>query len=149
MSTRRSRPLAITFFLKCATVAVLNFCIELQSKWHKHQKERTVPSYCETVNYLLKTYATDHIIAETDINMMRFSQPSSKSRTEYAEAHWNMVFRCNRVYDEYELRESLLRGYRNPSSTVCAHTGVKEDRYSIKPGAPCNFPREIATSLVH
>lgn len=49
------------------------------------KKESTVTSYCGAVNYLLKTYVTDDVIAEMDAHMRQFNPPSNKSLAEYAE----------------------------------------------------------------
>lgn len=46
------------------------------------QKKRKVTSYCEAVNFLLKTYATDDVINQADVDMMRFTQPSNNKLTE-------------------------------------------------------------------
>lgn len=77
---------------------------------HKLQKEGTVTSYCEAVEYLLGTYAMDDVLTETDAGMMGFTQPSSKSPTEYAEALWNKMPRCDKVYDKYEFKGTFYRG---------------------------------------
>lgn len=52
--------------LKFAAVTELNAGIALKSKPHERQKEGTLASYCEAINCLLVTYATDDLISETD-----------------------------------------------------------------------------------
>lgn len=63
-----------------------NACIVLSSKWPRRQRQGTVPSYCEAVNYFLEEYETYDVITETNGDMMRFTQLSNKSSTDYAEA---------------------------------------------------------------
>lgn len=75
----------IYLFFKRPTVTPATARIALKKSWHKCQKEGTVTSYCKAVNYLLKTYSKDDMVAETDPDIMQFAHQSSKSRTEYAE----------------------------------------------------------------
>lgn len=98
------------FFMKKPAAAALNSRISLPSKSHRRHKEGTLTTYCEVVNYLLETYATDDVIAETDAEILRFTQPPTKSPTEYAEALWNKALRCDRVYDEYVLKGIFIEG---------------------------------------
>lgn len=60
---------------KCAAAVPLNACIAKKLKWHKLQKESAVASWCEAVNYLLETPATDDITAGTEADMMQLNQP--------------------------------------------------------------------------
>lgn len=73
----------------CFAAATLNVCIAFKYKPRKCHKEGKVTSYCEAVNYLLQTYATDDLIAETYSDMMQTARLSSNSPTAYAEALWN------------------------------------------------------------
>lgn len=47
--------------------AVLKARIALKYKPHMRRKEGMVASYCEPVNYLLKSYATDHVMDQTEV----------------------------------------------------------------------------------
>lgn len=42
-------------------------------------KEGKFTSYCQVVNYLLKSYATDDAITETEANIMDYKQPGNMS----------------------------------------------------------------------
>lgn len=42
-------------------------------------KQGTLTTYCEIVNYLLKAYTTTYEISETDVEMMKFTQPEHKT----------------------------------------------------------------------
>lgn len=68
-------------FMKCP-VAALKARIPLKPKFHKAQKQGTVASYCETVFYLLKTYANDNVITETGAYKMSSTQLCNKLPTE-------------------------------------------------------------------
>lgn len=45
------------------------------SSSRKVQKEETLTTYSEVVNYLGEKYATDYVITETDAKIMRFTEP--------------------------------------------------------------------------
>lgn len=93
------------FFMEHLAVAALSACIAIRSKLHKRQEGGLVTSSCEVVNYLLETYSTDDVIAETDAHMMHLTQPSSKCPTEYSEALRNMALLWDRVYNNMNSRE--------------------------------------------
>lgn len=95
-----------------------NTCVALESKSRKGQKEGSITSYCKTVSYLLKTYATNNVTAETDANMMQLNQTWNKSPTEYAKALWNQTLRRNREYDGYVLKCIFIDGFWKRSATV-------------------------------
>lgn len=71
------------FFLKKQTAAALNSRIALTFKSScKRQKEGTITTYCEIVNYLLETYAIVNVNSETDGEIMRFAQLLKKTAME-------------------------------------------------------------------
>lgn len=68
---------------------------QIEIKSLRRTKQGTVTSYCESVSCLLKTYTTDDVTAGVEAEMMRFSLPLRNSPTEFAEASWNKVPRCD------------------------------------------------------
>lgn len=72
-------------FMKSPAAVTLNICPVFRSNCHKLQRKSTVSSYCKAVNYRLETYATDDVIAKTEADVMRFTQPANEPPTEYAE----------------------------------------------------------------
>lgn len=74
----------------CLAPDAMKVCIAPRSKSHKRQKEGTVTSYCKAMNYKLKKYATDTVIAKNDGDEMCSTQLSNKLRTKHAKALWNM-----------------------------------------------------------
>lgn len=110
LSTSTSHPLAVAFCLEAPTTAGLNACMVLQRKLQKRQKEGMDTSNCQAVNVFLETYFTDDGCAETDNDMMCFTQLLHKSPTEYAGALWNQVLWCYRVYEEYLLKGIFILG---------------------------------------
>lgn len=93
--------------MKHPVAAALNVRIALPSKRHRFQKESTVTTYCEAINYPVDTYAGDDVIAETDSDMRRITPLSNKSAMEYAEAGQSKALRCHCVYDKFVLMELL------------------------------------------
>lgn len=94
--------------MKCPTASALNTHIVLKLKLHMLEEKGTVASSCESVKYLLETYAIENIFAETDAGMMLSIKPSNKFPPKYAEALSNQVLRCNRVHDEYVHKGSFI-----------------------------------------
>lgn len=78
--------LHLHFFMKIPAAKSCKERIPLNLESYKRQEDRKVASYCDVVAYLLKTLATDDIIAEANSHMMWTSQASTKSSKEYAEA---------------------------------------------------------------
>lgn len=55
-----------------------NATTALRLKLQKGEMEGTVTSYSKVFNYLIKTYATDDVIARTLVDNMQFTQTSNK-----------------------------------------------------------------------
>lgn len=72
------------------------------------QKEGTVTSSYEAVNYLFETFAMDDIIAETDAFMICFTLLLNKSPSRFVEALWRKDHFCNELFDQYEQKDILL-----------------------------------------
>lgn len=89
------------FFMKRPAIATLSARIALRSKSLGRQKNSKVTTYCGAGNYILKTYATGDVVAETVADLMHFTQPWNKSPLENSEALWNKALLRDRVYDEY------------------------------------------------
>lgn len=83
--------------MKHPAFAALDAWMALKLKSYKRQKEGSVTLHFEVLNYSLKPYASDEIIAEKDADMMRLPQLSNKSSMEYMEALWNKPLRSNRL----------------------------------------------------
>lgn len=122
--------MAIKCFMKRLAAAALIECIELKSKWPKHQKKGTVTSYCEAANYLVNTSATDDVVADTDANIVKITQLSNKSPKEQAGALWNKVTRCNQVYDEYVFKRAFIEGL---SESILTSTDATDSAIAVLP----------------
>lgn len=92
------------FFMMKPVAAALNAIVSLPSKSCRRQKEGNLTSYCEVVNNLLETYATDDVIVETEAEIMRYQQPWNKTPIEYAELLCSKALGCDRIYDKYVIK---------------------------------------------
>lgn len=73
----------VTCFMKHRAAAALHAHIAVRSKSHKRLKEGMRTFYCEAVNFLLETYVTDDVIAETDVDIMPFTRLLNKWPTDW------------------------------------------------------------------
>lgn len=95
-------------FLKYPTAVTLNARNALK-KVAQASKKCTVSLCGKAVSYLLKTCETN-VIAEMHADIMHFTHLSSTSTAEYANAPWNKLLQCNRVYDDYVLKGIFIEG---------------------------------------
>lgn len=59
------------------------------------RQEGNLMSCYEVFNYFLGTYATDDIIADADMNIMSFKQPTGQDAVEYTQALWREALCCD------------------------------------------------------
>lgn len=62
---------------------------------------------------MLETSATDDVIAKTDAEIMKFTQPFNLTPIEDAELHRAKTLRCSRVPDEYVLNINHIEGLQD------------------------------------
>lgn len=88
-----------------------------KSSWTSNKSSRDtskLTTYCEVVQYLLRTYSTDDIIAEVEASLMRFTQGDRMNETDYAQALWTKALRCGTVYSEEHLKGLFIEGLHEP-----------------------------------
>lgn len=73
-------------------------------------KKRLLRTYPEVVKYLLQIYATDDVIAKTNIALTRFTQFSTMLPTQYARALAPKL-RYKEGYVEYVLKMIFIGGH--------------------------------------
>lgn len=71
-------------------------------------------SYDIVVKYLLKTYATDYIIEETDYGINSSKQGYIISPPEYAQNVCSKALSCGKVYSEDWLKGIFIKGLHEP-----------------------------------
>lgn len=91
----------LQFSLKQQATGSLKSKILLRTRSsRKCQKERKLTMYCEVINYLLETYATDVASSETNAKTMRFILLPKKSPIEHAKFLLCKKLRGNGVYNK-------------------------------------------------
>lgn len=76
----------------------------------KQVKGGLLKTYCEVVNYLLKTYATNENISCAVRDIATYKKPDKMTPTEYGNALWMRTFVCGTVYDEDRVKGLFLEG---------------------------------------
>lgn len=76
-------------------------------------KEGTLTTYCQVVNYLLETSATDDVVSEVDADNMDNKQLENISTECYSQRLWEKALRYGRVY-----KKSKQNGLRAHSATI-------------------------------
>lgn len=96
--------------MKKPAAPAFTYFIALQLKSNRRRKEGTLTRFCEVVNYLLKSNATDDIIAKIDAEIFCYIKTLNMRPTEHAEALWNYALVCHLVSDEYVGRGIFIEG---------------------------------------
>jgi len=73
-------------------------------------KEGKLTTYSDVVNYLLHTYASDDVIAETEAGLRQFVQTPKMTEQDYATQLTLKVLRCGAVYSEARLIGMYVEG---------------------------------------
>lgn len=76
------------------------------------EKER-LRTYHTKLKKLLQTDATNDVVAETSSALMRYTQPSTTSPTQYKEPLAAKLPRCGKASNEYTLKGVLIRSIHN------------------------------------
>lgn len=95
--------------MKKPDAGALNYPLSLLSKSNKRKMEGTLTSHCK-VNYLLKTYTKDDIIAEIGAGIANYTPSSNMMFTELTKAVWNKTIRCKCDHREYGLKGIVMEG---------------------------------------
>ena len=67
-------------------------------------------SYEEVFNFLLRTYATDEIIAEAYTKVVSFRQSSNMTEESYSNQLWDRALRCGTVFSDRRLKSLYVEG---------------------------------------
>ena len=82
-------------------------------------------SYCEVVQYLLFTYATDDVIAEAHSDLQSFKQAPNVNPVAYSNQLLTKVARCGHVYSPSTLRAFFVEGvHENIREAVRGHLSL-------------------------
>ena len=82
------------FFLSGQAEALLQSRLAGGSMAVDVEQEDLLRTYPQVVNFLLRTYATDEIIAEAYSDVMSFKQTSAMTEEQYSNLLWERALRC-------------------------------------------------------
>lgn len=71
-------------------------------------------TYPKVVNILLKKYATEEVVKETESDITRFEEQSNVMLSQYAEELVSKTHHRKDLYKEYALSEILIGGLDAP-----------------------------------
>lgn len=66
--------------------------------------------YLEVVKYLLQTYLSQDVVAETNAALTCYTQPSTVMPVQYVKALVYKSLKYREVYEEYLLKGLLIKG---------------------------------------
>lgn len=87
------------------------------SSWSR-QVGKLVPN-CQAVNLLLMTYATENIIPEADVKLVKIRPLGNQNTMQYVQALWMEALRCRTAYDVYRLHKTFYRAFATIHSRKC------------------------------
>lgn len=94
--------------------------------------------YCQVVNYLLETYATDDVVAEDEADITNYEHPKSMSAMQYLQAMWKEALRCGQVYSDSRLKRVLIEGVHHSTGFSLKNDWAANQEATLqKPGALC------------
>ena len=74
------------------------------------EQRELLETYAEVINFLLRTYATDEVIAEAVGDVTSFRQSSSMTEEVYSNHLWDKALRCDTVYSDRRLKSLFVEG---------------------------------------
>lgn len=89
---------------------VLPFVTEVTLQAHVNPVKENVFIPLLSGNYLLNTYSTDDIVAETNSDGTRFRQSLHTTAVKYSQALWTMAPWKGLLYHEYGLKDTFIEG---------------------------------------
>lgn len=121
-------------FMKRTAGAALTATLSLKSKSPKKKtKEGVVTTNIQVLSHMLKTYATDDVIAEVDNDILLSTQLHNMTNLQFPDAQWMNILRVPYAYDEYVLIGTPIEGF--PSSiwyNMHAFWSTHKDAWSQK-----------------
>ena len=72
--------------------------------------KEALSTYCEVVNYFLRTFATNEIVATAYADLTSYVQATGMTETDYGDKHWDKTIRCGSVISQNRLRSMYVEG---------------------------------------
>ena len=102
-----------TYFMTGNPAADLSSRIESNPgnfAFHQSRKEDVLTSYCQIVNYLLRTYADNQTISRTNGEIIRLTQRDNQSPVKFKNFLWSKMSRCGCVYSQEQMIGFFIEG---------------------------------------
>ena len=109
------------FFMTGTALAKVQTRIVGESGAADARRDEVLSSYPEVVNYLLRTYATNEVMAEAYADVTNFLQSSGMSETEYGDRLWRKALRCGNVFSDSWLKSLFAEGLLPAIGTQMRH----------------------------
>lgn len=106
-------------------------------------KAGKLTSYCQVVNHLLRTFATDDIIAEAEADLTRCVQTDKMTEAQFEALLWKKALRCGSVFPETRLRSLFIEGL---NATI---RQIVRGEWARHPDADLGTLQRYATSMAH
>ena len=72
--------------------------------------KEALSTYCEVFNYLLRTFATNEVIATAYADLTSYVQATGMTETDYGDKIWDKTIRCGSVISQNRLRSMYAEG---------------------------------------
>ena len=80
---------------------------------HRTRREDILTSYCQVVNYLLRTYADNQTISNTNAEIVRLTQRDDQSPIAFKNYLWQKMTRCGCVYSQDQMINYFTEGCKS------------------------------------
>ena len=74
------------------------------------RRDEVLSPYLEVVNYVLRTYVTNEVIAEAYAEDTNWIQSSGMSEAECGDSRWRKALRCGNVFSDSRLKSLFAEG---------------------------------------
>ena len=101
---------AVQFFLKGQAGALVKSRLAGQTMAMDSERGELLTCYKELVNFLLHTYATDDVMAETVADVEGLKQSTSMTETGFSDELWRRALRCGTVFSSRRIRGYFVEG---------------------------------------
>ena len=117
--------------------------------------KEALSTYCEVVNYLLRTFATNEVIATAYTDLTSYVQATGMTETDNGDKLWDKTIRCGSVISQTRLRsmyaEDVLPSIRaQVRNHLATHTRLSYDevvRYAQALGDSVRAARKPNTTV--
>lgn len=89
---------------------VLYTCAHFQPKKKRRQEEGVLTRYCKVIKYLLSTYPTDEVIAQTNAEITLSRELPNMKPVEYGPSLWLKALKLCSINHKKKLEGKIVEG---------------------------------------